>query len=42
MTMGKLDIPIYEAEKFVMEIRENPAVFQKKMLQLSEEEKNRL
>lgn len=39
MTMGKLDIPIYEAEKFVMEIRENPAAFQKKMLQLSEEEK---
>lgn len=39
MTMGKIDIPIFEAKKFVEEIRENPAVFQKKMLQLSEEEK---
>lgn len=39
MTMGKIDIPIFEAQKFVEEVRENPAVFQKKMLQLSEEEK---
>lgn len=42
MTMGKIDIPIFEAEKFVKEIRENPAVFQKKMMQLSEEEKKQL